>query len=200
MTNQSHTPQSVVHFEKIGQIAMTVEDLARAKDFYQNTLGMRFLFDAGHLVFFQCGDIRLMVSEGKRAENARPHGDTVIYFKVEDLQAVYADLAGRGVTFLEAPHLIATMPDHFPRAISKLARSATSVTMLTPRDSASSWARCKPTADWSTARTSWPSDARYTALRPWPSARQRTGPDGIRSATDRRKSFGSVPYANSGAE
>jgi len=112
MMYQSHTPQSVAHFEKIGQIAITVEDLAKAKEFYQNTLGMRFLFDAGHLVFFQCGDIRLMVSEGKRAESAGPHGDTVIYFKVEDLQAVYADLSGRGVPFLEAPHLIATMPDH----------------------------------------------------------------------------------------
>lgn len=112
MTYQSHTPQSLVHFEKIGQIAITVEDLSKAKDFYENTLGMRFLFEAGHLVFFQCGDIRLMITEGKRTETARAHGDTVIYFKVEDLQAVYTELTGRGVAFLEEPHLIAKMPDH----------------------------------------------------------------------------------------
>ena len=49
MTYQSHTPESVVQFEKIGQIAITVTDLARARDFYLNTLGMRFLFDA-HLM------------------------------------------------------------------------------------------------------------------------------------------------------
>ena len=38
--------------DKIGQIAITVDDLPRAKDFYQNTLGMKFLFDAGALAFF----------------------------------------------------------------------------------------------------------------------------------------------------
>ena len=37
------------------------------------------------------------------------------------------------------------------------------------------------------------------ALRPSPSARQRTGPVGIRSATSRRKSLGSKPYVNPGS-
>lgn len=109
MTYQSHTPESVVHFEKIGQIAMTVTDLARAKDFYANTLGMRFLFETGPLVFFQCGDIRLMLSN---SEKDKPRGGTILYFKVEDLQAVYQHLSGRGVEFLQAPHRIAKMPDH----------------------------------------------------------------------------------------
>jgi methylmalonyl-CoA/ethylmalonyl-CoA epimerase len=109
MTYQSHTPEAIVHFEKIGQIAITVTDLARAKDFYLNSLGMRFLFDAGQLTFFQCGDIRLMISE---AEKPGPRGGTILYFKVEDIQAVYGHLQGRGVEFLEPPHLIAKMPDH----------------------------------------------------------------------------------------
>lgn len=109
MSYQSHTPESVVHFEKIGQIAITVADLKRARDFYLNTLGMRFLFDAGHLTFFQCGDIRLMISE---AEKPGPRGGTIIYFKVEDIFAVYTHLERQGVEFLEAPHLIAKMPDH----------------------------------------------------------------------------------------
>jgi methylmalonyl-CoA/ethylmalonyl-CoA epimerase len=47
-----------VHLDEIGQIAVTVSDLARSKDFYQNVLGMRFLFDAGPMSFFQCGKIR----------------------------------------------------------------------------------------------------------------------------------------------
>jgi len=109
MTVQSHTPESVVHFEKIGQIAITVTDLARAKDFYQNTLGMRFLFDAGQMAFFQCGDIRLMVSA---TEKPGPLGGTILYFKVEDLEAVYEHLRAKGVEFLEPPHLVARMPDH----------------------------------------------------------------------------------------
>jgi methylmalonyl-CoA/ethylmalonyl-CoA epimerase len=109
MSYQSHTPDSVVHLEKIGQIAITVTDLARARDFYLNTLGMRFLFETGPLVFFQCGDIRLMLSN---TEAAGPRGGTVLYFKVEDIHAVYEALRARGANLVDTPHLIAKMPDH----------------------------------------------------------------------------------------
>lgn len=109
MSYQSHTPESVVHFEKIGQIAITVTDLARSKDFYLNTLGMRFLFETGPLVFFQCGDIRLMLST---TEASQPRGGTVLYFKVEDINAVHGHLKDRGASLVDSPHLIAKMPDH----------------------------------------------------------------------------------------
>lgn len=109
MTYQSHTPASTVQFEKIGQIAITVTDLDRARTFYRDTLGMRFLFDAGHLCFFQCGDIRLMVSATPDPE---PRGGTILYFKVEDIHAVYAALEQRGVELVQAPHVVAKMPDH----------------------------------------------------------------------------------------
>jgi methylmalonyl-CoA/ethylmalonyl-CoA epimerase len=109
MTYQSHTPEAVVHFEKIGQIAITVTDLPRAKNFYQNTLGMRFLFDAEHMSFFQCGDIRLMIGT---AEQDAPRGCTILYFKVEDLEAVHTHLVTQGVEIVRPPHLIAKMPDH----------------------------------------------------------------------------------------
>lgn len=109
MSFQSHTPASIVHLEKIGQIALTVTDLARARDFYQHTLGMRFLFDAGPMAFFQCGDIRFAIGLG---EAGAPRGGTILYFKVEDLPAVHAHLAAQGVFFVQSPHLVARMPDH----------------------------------------------------------------------------------------
>jgi methylmalonyl-CoA/ethylmalonyl-CoA epimerase len=109
MSTQSHTPASVVHLEKIGQVALTVSDLARARDFYQHTLGMRFLFDAGPMCFFQCGEIRFALGT---SENDAPRGGTILYFKVEDLPAVHAHLASQGVDFMQAPHLVARMPDH----------------------------------------------------------------------------------------
>lgn len=62
MTTPATTVQSPVNFDKIGQIAIGVSDAARAKDFYQNVLGMKLLFDAGSLAFFQCGEVRLMIS------------------------------------------------------------------------------------------------------------------------------------------
>lgn len=109
MTYQSHTPASQVQFEKIGQIAITVTDLDRARSFYRDTLGMRFLFDAGPMCFFQCGDIRLMIGVTDKAE---PRGGTILYFTVEDIHAVYAALEQRGVELIQAPHLVAKMPDH----------------------------------------------------------------------------------------
>jgi methylmalonyl-CoA/ethylmalonyl-CoA epimerase len=98
-----------VSLEKIGQIAITVVDITRARDFYQNTLGMKFLFDAGNLAFFKCGDIRLMLST---TDKPGPHGGTIIYFKVDDIRATYGTLKDRGVQFIDEPHLIAKMPDH----------------------------------------------------------------------------------------
>ena len=100
---------AAVSFDTIGQIAITVDDLARAKDFYQNTLGMTFLFDAGQLVFFKCGDIRIMLSTPEKSE---PRGGTILYYKVADIHATHAELKARGVEFLQEPHLIAKMPDH----------------------------------------------------------------------------------------
>ena len=100
---------AVANLEKIGQIAITVDDLARAKDFYQNSLGMKFLFEAGHLAFFKCGDIRLMLTT---PDKPGPRGGTIVYYKVEDIHATYATLKERGVPFIDEPHLIARMPDH----------------------------------------------------------------------------------------
>jgi len=100
---------TAVSFDTIGQVAITVDDLARAKDFYQNTLGMKFLFEAGHLAFFKCGDIRLMLTT---AEKPDPRGGTILYYKVADIQAAHVELKTRGVEFLQEPHLIARMPDH----------------------------------------------------------------------------------------
>jgi methylmalonyl-CoA/ethylmalonyl-CoA epimerase len=101
--------ENSVQLNDIGQIALTVRDLGRAKDFYQNTLGMRFLFDGGTMAFFQCGGIRLMIG---LSEEAVPVGGTILYFKVSDIQKVHATLIEEGVVFLQPPHLVARMPDH----------------------------------------------------------------------------------------
>jgi len=109
MNSTPDTEHVAVHFDKIGQIALTVSDVARAKDFYQNTLGMKFLFDAGHLAFFQCGETRLMLGTSEKPE---PRGGTILYFKVADILATYGALKDRGVKFIQAPQLVAKMPDH----------------------------------------------------------------------------------------
>jgi methylmalonyl-CoA/ethylmalonyl-CoA epimerase len=103
------TKEHSVQLNDIGQIALTVRDLGRAKDFYQNTLGMRFLFDAGTMAFFQCGTIRLMIG---LSEESVSIGGTILYFRVPDIKKVHDALAEQGVAFVQPPHLVARMPDH----------------------------------------------------------------------------------------
>jgi methylmalonyl-CoA/ethylmalonyl-CoA epimerase len=109
MENPASTPHTAVHLDQIGQIAITVDDLARAREFYQNKLGMKFLFDAGTLCFFQCGEIRIMIAT---PEKPAPRGGTILYYRVQDIQASYAALQEQGVVFIQPPHLVARMPDH----------------------------------------------------------------------------------------
>ncbi len=109
MENPAGSSQPAVHLDQIGQIAITVDDLARARNFYQNILGMKFLFDAGSLSFFQCGKIRIMIAT---PEAPAARGGTILYFKVQEIQATYAALREQGVVFLQPPHLVARMPNH----------------------------------------------------------------------------------------
>jgi methylmalonyl-CoA/ethylmalonyl-CoA epimerase len=109
MSGTIETTQSSVHFDKIGQIAISVSDLDRSKDFYQNTLGMKFLFGAGKMAFFQCGEVRFMI--GISEERVTPSG-TILYFRVQDIQRTYAVLDEQDVVFTHPPHLVARMPDH----------------------------------------------------------------------------------------
>jgi catechol 2,3-dioxygenase-like lactoylglutathione lyase family enzyme len=94
---------------QIGQIAITVTDVPRAIAFYRDNLGLKFLFEAPNLGFFDCAGIRLMLTlpEGTSGTHA-----SILYYKVPDIQQAHEVLSGRGVAFEGAPHLIAKMPDH----------------------------------------------------------------------------------------
>ena len=96
---------------QIGQIAVPVRDLDRAVSFYRDVLDMTFLFQAPpQLAFFDCGGVRLMLDV---PEDAAFQGHrSVLYYKVPDIQQTHQELMGKGVVFLQEPHLIAKMPDH----------------------------------------------------------------------------------------
>src|ERR1043165_4311820 len=88
----------------IGQIRIVVKDLAPPRDFSRDALGLPFLFEAPGLAFFQCGPVRLML--GGAEEPEFDHPASVLYFDVADLDAAYAALAGTGVRFRGAPHVV----------------------------------------------------------------------------------------------
>lgn len=51
---------------QIGQISINVHEIERAVAFYQNALGMPFLFKVPNLAFFSAGGIRLMLTVPER--------------------------------------------------------------------------------------------------------------------------------------
>ena len=104
------TPVAAFGLSQIGQIAINVHDTGRAVAFYRDHLGMKLLFTAGQLAFFDAGGIRLMLTPPEKPEFDHPA--SILYFKVPDIQQAHATLSQRGVKFEDTPHLIARMPDH----------------------------------------------------------------------------------------
>lgn len=96
---------------RIAQIAVVCKDVPRAKAFYKDLLGLRHLFDAPpNLSFFDCGGVRLMLTPAERPED--DHLSSILYYQIQNIEAVHEDLAAKGVRFVNAPHPIAKMPDH----------------------------------------------------------------------------------------
>src|SRR5437879_6519532 len=104
------TTTNAIGLSQIGQIAINVHDSTRATEFYRDKLGMKHLFSAGNLAFFDCGGVRLMLSPPEKPEFDHP--SSILYFKVDNIQAAYDRLVHRGVKIEDQPHVVARMPDH----------------------------------------------------------------------------------------
>lgn len=85
----------------IGQIARSVRDIEAARRWYGEVLGLPHLYSFGNLAFYDCGGVRLMLSQGDGGA-----ADSILYFRVPDIHAAQATLAARGVSFVSAPHCI----------------------------------------------------------------------------------------------
>jgi len=95
---------------RIGQIAINVHDTDRATAFYRDVLGLRHLFRAGSLSFFDCDGVRLMLDKPEKPEFDHP--SSIIYFQVGDIHAAHKRIKGGGAKFEDEPHVIARMPNH----------------------------------------------------------------------------------------
>lgn len=85
----------------IGQIARTVKDIRAAERFYKEVVGLPHLYTFGNLAFFDCGGVRLFLSEGDGEDGA-----SILYFRVGDIHAGAKDIAARGAEITHAPHMI----------------------------------------------------------------------------------------------
>ena len=93
---------------RIGQVSLSIRDVARAQAFYGTTLGLEHLFTFGDLVFFDADGTRIYLHR-KDAEAWRP--GSILYFTVDDIHAAQEALATGGVRFTGAPHRIHTHDD-----------------------------------------------------------------------------------------
>jgi catechol 2,3-dioxygenase-like lactoylglutathione lyase family enzyme len=84
----------------VGQIARTVRDVAAARRWYEEVLGLKHLYSFGDLAFFDLDGTRLFLSEGEGAS------ESILYFRVPDVRTAHTTLANRGVEFTHAPHMI----------------------------------------------------------------------------------------------
>ncbi|MGW6914907.1 VOC family protein [Kitasatospora sp. NPDC054939] len=78
------------------QAVIPVADLARAKAYYQDTLGLKIVEDNPNEVGFECGGTLFGMYEtpyGGKADH------TLASFKVSDLDAEMSALRSKGVTF-----------------------------------------------------------------------------------------------------
>ena len=85
----------------IGQIARTVKDIAAARRWYGEVLGLEHLYSFGNLAFYDCGGVRLFLSEGDGGPS-----ESILYFRVDDVRTAHTALAARGIEFTNAPHMI----------------------------------------------------------------------------------------------
>ena len=94
---------------RISQIAIVVHDLAKAEDFYKNTLGLKHLFSAPpRVAFFDASGTRIMLS---LPEPQVDYKSAIVYFDVADIHAAHEELSAKGVASLGTPHVVGKLGD-----------------------------------------------------------------------------------------
>lgn len=99
---------SATRLGPIGQVSLSIRDVARAERFYGEVLGLPHVFTFGDLAFFDADGVRIYLHR-KDPADWRP--GSILYFLVGDIHAVKESLAERGVRFSGAPHVIYTDDD-----------------------------------------------------------------------------------------
>lgn len=84
----------------LGQVSRMTRDLPAMADWLRDVVGLREMMRFETAAFFDCGGVRLYLSAGDPANNS------LLYFRVGDIEAAVAMLRERGVAIRSAPHRI----------------------------------------------------------------------------------------------
>ncbi|HEU4653660.1 MAG TPA: VOC family protein [Steroidobacteraceae bacterium] len=97
---------SAAAISSVGQVARSVQDSGASEAWYRDVLGLPHLYTFGTLVFFDCGGVRLMLSQAEQAKE-----ESILYLQTANILMACEEMKSKGVEFLNAPHLIHTHTD-----------------------------------------------------------------------------------------
>lgn len=97
-----HVRTDLDSYMMLGQVARTTRIFDESRAWYRDTLGLPELYSFGNLAFFDLGGVRLMLTE----EEGGRSSESILYLQVPDIHLAKHQLEERGVTFINAPHLI----------------------------------------------------------------------------------------------
>jgi len=92
-----------LHLGPLGQVSLHIRDVTRAERFYGETLGLRHLYTFGDLSFFDMDGTRLYLH---RKDDAEWQPGSILYFRVDDIQAAWDELGRREINRRQEPHVI----------------------------------------------------------------------------------------------
>jgi catechol 2,3-dioxygenase-like lactoylglutathione lyase family enzyme len=89
--------------DRVAQIELGCTDLAAARVFYCEVLGLPFVDAFGDSLFVRCGDLNLIIQQSETPRRGRP-----LYFEADGrVGEMTAALKGNGVVFTQEPRRIA---------------------------------------------------------------------------------------------
>ena len=92
----------------LGQVAVPVRDLNRAVGFYRDVLGLPFLFEVPGMALFDGDGVRILMGE----QHEGVLEASILYYRVDDIEAAFANLTDHGISVVDKPHFVAKMDDH----------------------------------------------------------------------------------------
>lgn len=95
---------------RIEQIHLPVKNLAKATEYYRDTLGLAFMFQAANMAFFNIGGVRLMIGEINSPDQGP--GSSIVYFNVADVRKASAELERKGIAFVGPVETVNRTPTH----------------------------------------------------------------------------------------
>lgn len=87
---------------RIWDVTLTVSDLKKAVNFYENILRLQKKYEYNDYAGFDCGGVEIGLKTWGEMEKPRK-GEPCVNFSVDNIDMVYSSLKENGVIFVEYP-------------------------------------------------------------------------------------------------